>query len=266
MDFKGMKSIEKFKHMLSDISDERGTEEGIWLYLKDGWETQDYLQTIHENTVRECIDKLKKCKKIEIEEEEEKIKGKIVSYLRVSTNDQTVSNQRQELERRGYKIDKEFIDEGVSGTVRDREGLNKMLDYVREGDTIITYELSRIGRSTKDIMGIIHQLKESKVNLILVREGIDLSTKMGEMMLTMLSSIYQMEVETLKERQAIGIIRAKAEGKYKGRKKIEFPSNWEEVYKQWKKREITGKKAMETLELKRNTFYKLIKDWEEKKK
>ena len=70
----------------------------------------------------------------------------------------------------------------------------------------------------------------------------------------------------MKERQAEGIKVAKNEGKYKGRKKIDFPNGWEQVYNKYKTREITGTKAMEQLGLKRNTFYKLVKEYEEQDK
>lgn len=69
----------------------------------------------------------------------------------------------------------------------------------------------------------------------------------------------------IRQRQAEGIAIAKENGKYKGRKEIGFPDNWNEVYDQWKSRKIKGNEAMEKLGLKRNTFYRLIKKYEEKK-
>ena len=78
----------------------------------------------------------------------------------------------------------------------------------------------------------------------------------------MLGAIYEFERANILERQREGIALAKKEGKYKGRKKIDFPDNWEEVYAKWKSRELTGNKAMELLGLKRNTFYKLKDEYE----
>jgi len=83
-------------------------------------------------------------------------------------------------------------------------------------------------------------------------------------MLTMLGAIAEFERDCILERQKEGIAIAKSEGKYKGRRKIDFPSNWEEVYNRYKTREITGNQAMEILELKRNTFYKLRQEWEQR--
>ena len=78
----------------------------------------------------------------------------------------------------------------------------------------------------------------------------------------MIGAINEFERTNLLERQKEGIAIAKAKGKYKGRKKIEYPDNWKEVYEKWKHREITGTAAMNELGLKRNTFYNLIKKYE----
>ena len=83
-------------------------------------------------------------------------------------------------------------------------------------------------------------------------------------MLTMIGAINEFERTNLLERQREGIALARQQGKYKGRKKIGFPDNWEEVYTEWKSRQITGAQAMNLLNLKRNTFYNLIKEYEEK--
>lgn len=83
-------------------------------------------------------------------------------------------------------------------------------------------------------------------------------------MLTMIGAINEFERQNLKERQAEGIEIAKAKGKYKGRKKIEYPSNWEEVYSKWIKRDITARKAMEELKLKPNTFYNFVAEEKQK--
>ena len=77
-------------------------------------------------------------------------------------------------------------------------------------------------------------------------------------MLTMIEAINEFERANMLERQKEGIAIAKSKGVYKGRKKIEKPDGWNEVYRQWKNRELTANKAMEILELKRNTFYKLV--------
>ena len=190
------------------------------------------------------------------------IKGLNIGYIRVSTVEQSEERQQKALEDK--LIDKMYI-EKASGKDTNRPKLKEMLDYVREGDTIYIEDFSRLARNVKDLLGIVDQLQAKGVNLISLKENLDLNTPQGKLQLTMLGAIYEFERAMIRERQAEGIAIAKAKGKYKGRKKITFPSNWEEVYQKWKRREINGIKAREQLGLKRDTFYNLIKEYEQKK-
>ena len=97
-----------------------------------------------------------------------------------------------------------------------------------------------------------------------VKENLDTSTPTGKLMLTMIGAINEFERTNLLERQREGIALAKQKGVYKGRKKIDFPENFEIIYSKWKHRELTATKAMEVLGLKRNTFYNLVKEYENK--
>lgn len=189
-------------------------------------------------------------------------KGQNIAYIRVSTIEQNEERQIKSLENKA--IDKYYV-EKISAKDTNRPKLKEMLDYVRQGDTIYIQDFSRLARNVKDLLNIVEQLQNKSVNLISIKENLDLNTPAGKLQLTMLGAIYEFERAMLKERQAEGIAIAKMKGKYKGRKKIDYPINWEEVYNKWKSREITGAKAMQILNLKRNTFYKLLKEYEEKK-
>lgn len=184
-----------------------------------------------------------------------------IAYVRVSTVEQNEGRQLEGLKK--YDIDKWFI-EKVSGKDTNRPKLKELLDYAREGDTVFVWDFSRLARSTKDLLDLVEQFKNNKVHLRSIKENLDTSTPTGKLMLTMIGAINEFERANLLERQREGIALAKASGKYKGRKKIGFPEGWEDTYRQWKSREITGTKAMEILNLKRNTFYKLIKEYENK--
>lgn len=157
-----------------------------------------------------------------------------------------------------YSIDKYFT-EKASAKDTNRPQLQLMLDFVREGDTVFIKDFSRIARSTKDLLDIVERLQGKGVKLISLKENLDSTTSTGKLMLTMIGAIYQFERENLLERQREGIAIAKREGKFKGRKQIEKPDNWESVYTKWRHREITAKQAMKELNLKTNTFYKLVK-------
>lgn len=184
-----------------------------------------------------------------------------IGYVRVSTIEQNDGRQIEALTQHG--IDKWFT-EKVSAKDTNRPELTAMLDYAREGDTIFIHDLSRLARSTKDLLDIVEQLKSKGVELSSNKEAIDTKTPTGKLMLTMIGAIAEFERANLLERQKEGIAIAKAEGAYKGRKKIEYPSNWEEVYKQWKGRQLKGNEAMEQLGLKRNTFYSFVAEHERK--
>ena len=147
-----------------------------------------------------------------------------VAYYRVSDKGQFIENQRQELEKL-YKIEKEFSDHGVSGTVKaaDREGFAAMLNYIREGDTLITVDIDRLGRDSIDVQQTISKIKAMGVNIIITRLGVDLNTDAGELLVTFMSKVAEMERKKMLERQRAGIARAKAEGKYKGSQKSTEP-------------------------------------------
>lgn len=182
-----------------------------------------------------------------------------IAYIRVSTVEQNEGRQVEGL--KSYNIDKTF-QEKVSAKDTNRPQLNAMLDFAREGDTIFVWDFSRLARSTKDLLDIVEKLKQKKIHLRSIKENLDTSTAAGKLMLTMVAAINEFERDNLLERQKEGIALAKQQGKFKGRKAIDFPANWEEIYKKWKSRELSGAKAMDQLGLKRNTFYKLIKKYE----
>ena len=184
--------------------------------------------------------------------------GQKVAYIRVSTQEQNTESQQEILQQ--YAIDK-FFEEKVSGkNTNDRPELQAMLDYVRAGDTVYVKDFSRLARSTKDLLWIIEELDKKQVKLISNKEQLDTSTPSGKLMVTMLGAIYEFERANLLERQKDGIMIAKRQGKYKGRKKILKPVNWSDVYNDWITRKITAKKACELLNLKANTFYNFVKE------
>lgn len=184
-----------------------------------------------------------------------------ISYLRVSDVGQNIDRQIEIMKEKG--IEKFFIDK-CSGKNMNRIKLQEMLEFIREDDEIYIESFSRLARSTKDLLTLVEYITETKkANLISLKENIDTTTPAGRMMLGVIGSIFQFEREVLLERQSEGIRLAVAKGNvYKGRKKIGFPKDWNEVYSRYKIRAITATKAMELLGLKRTTFYKLKKEYD----
>lgn len=165
-------------------------------------------------------------------------KGFNFAYIRVSTEEQNYESQMEAM--KDLEFSKVFT-EKRSAKDTNRPELQNMLDYVREGDTVYVKDFSRLARSTKDLLNIIDILETKKVKLVSIKEKLDTSTPAGKLMVTMLGAIYEFERANLLERQKDGIAVAKKEGKYKGRKKIQKPDNWQEVYSDWACRKITAR-------------------------
>ena len=139
----------------------------------------------------------------------------IIGYARSSTEDQKLDAQLEQLKE--AKCDR-IYQEKVSGVKVDRPELAAMLDYVREGDTVVVTKLDRIARSTKHLLEITDLLKKKKVVFRALNINFDTSTPTGKLMQTMLAAVAEFEREMMLERQAEGIRIAKAQGKFKGRK------------------------------------------------
>lgn len=184
-----------------------------------------------------------------------------IAYVRVSTVEQNEARQIEALKK--HDIDKWFT-EKVSGKDKNRPELQKMLDYVREGDTVFVHDFSRLARNTKDLLTIVEDLNNRKITLVSNKEGVDTSTATGKLMLTMIGAIAEFERQNLLERQREGIEIAKRKGDvYKGRKAIKI-DNFEEYYKRYQNRQCTKQELAKELGVSRPTLDKLISEHIEK--
>ena len=183
-----------------------------------------------------------------------------IGYIRVSTEHQETARQQEIM--CDYQVDRIFS-EKISGANADRPQLRAMLDYVRDGDTLYVESISRLGRSTKDLLNIIDALTEKGVTLISHKEKIDTDTPTGKFMLTVFAALSQLERKQLKQRQREGIEIAKAQGKYTGRKPI--PTDWTrfgQLYGEWRAKNITGRDFMRRMDMPANTFYRRVREYE----
>jgi DNA invertase Pin-like site-specific DNA recombinase len=141
----------------------------------------------------------------------------IVGYARVSTTDQDLTIQQEALKQAGCT---ELFTEKVSGTSKKgRDQLQKCLEYLRKGDTLIVTRVDRLGRSVKDLQDIADHLKEKGVDLKATEQPIDTSTPAGKAFFDMLGVFAEFETNLRRERQLEGVAKAKAAGRYKGRAK-----------------------------------------------
>lgn len=179
----------------------------------------------------------------------------VIGYVRVSTSDQTVENQKQQINDAGYSVNRWFSDEAVSGAVKasERSGFRELLSYVREGDTLIVIAIDRLGRNTIDVLSTVEMLQMKGVKVVSLREGFDLSTPVGKAMLTMMAGLASLEKDLISERRTAGIKRAQSEGKHCGRP---IKATVEQV-RELLARGLPPAAVQNRLEISKATFYRL---------
>jgi DNA invertase Pin-like site-specific DNA recombinase len=182
----------------------------------------------------------------------------LIGYARVSTQEQNEGRQTEALEALG--VDKLYIDK-CSGKDAARPQLSALRGYVREGDTVVVTEYSRLARSVRDLLNIWDELNEKGVKLRSLKENIDTSSPRGEFMLTVFAGLAEFERKMILQRQSEGIKLAKNQGKYKGRQPLPFD---EKLFRReveiWKKGEQTARETMRHLDMKPNRFYRKVKE------
>ncbi|WBU54629.1 recombinase family protein [Paracoccus sp. SCSIO 75233] len=144
--------------------------------------------------------------------------GALIGYARTSTLDQKAGLEGQERDLRAAGCDRLFIEQVSSVDVKAREELAEALAFIRTGDTLVVTKLDRLARSVAHLLEILEVLTGKGAALRILNMGIDTSTPTGKLMLTVLGGVAEFEREIMLERQREGIAKAKAAGKYKGRK------------------------------------------------
>ena len=179
-------------------------------------------------------------------------------YVRVSSMDQKIDRQLLAYD----KADSIYIDK-MSGVKRDRPELDRMLNDLQAGDTVVVKSIDRLSRSTKDLLDIIEQIRAVKANLKILDLNIDTSTAMGKCVLIILGAIAELDRKTIKERTAEGIAIAKAAGKYRGRKKGAISLRDTEAIKRFKifyNSGLTKSAIAREFNVSRTTIYKWIEE------
>lgn len=197
-------------------------------------------------------------------------KHRTYGYCRISDKDQNEARQVSAMIEVG--VDDRFIlIDKQSGKDFNRPQYKILKNALREGDLLVVKSIDRLGRNykeiirewqeiTQDIKADIKVLDMALLDTTLHKDL--LGTFISDLILQVLAYVAEQERQNIKQRQAEGIAVAKAQGKHLGRPKAVMPENFEEVYKEWKAGQITAKKAMEELGLKRTTFYEFVKRME----
>ena len=182
-----------------------------------------------------------------------------IGYARVSTIEQNLDRQEDALQT--LNLDRVFSDK-MTGKSVDRPGLQNMLGFLREGDVLYVESISRLGRSTRDLLSIVESLDQKGVGFVSLKESIDTSTAQGRFVMTLFGALAELERATIRQRQQEGIEAARTRGRNLGRPKAEYPDGWEESYLRWVGGDSSAIATMKALGLHRTTFYKLVKQWE----
>lgn len=210
--------------------------------------------------------------------------SKAVGYARVSTKEQSLERQIKALQQ--YVSSDMIVIDKASGKDLNRGGYTSLkygIGKLAKGDTLFISSLDRLSRNKEEMkaelkyfsdIGVRVKVLDLPTTMIDIPQGQEWVLDMvNNILIEVLSSIAEQERLTIKERQKQGYEALKKDeqgrlisnrtGKPVGRPKAELPDEWKPIYTKWKNKEITATKAMELLNLKRNTFYKLVKEWKE---
>ncbi len=138
----------------------------------------------------------------------------IIGYARVSTEEQNLDAQLTALNEAGAE---RIFDEKISGSVRSRPALNRMLDQLRPGDVVLVSKYDRLARSLPDLLDIVSRIEESDAGFRSLAEDIDTTTPAGRLVFHVFASIAQFERERIRERTMEGLASARAKGRVGGR-------------------------------------------------
>jgi len=201
------------------------------------------------------------------------MENRIYYYARVSTKEQNLDRQLAAFNALGA-TERDIITDKESGKNLDRAGYQALkTTMLRVGDTLVVKSLDRLSRNKGDIKAELQYFKEHGIRVKII----DLPTTMTDfpigqewvleminnILIEVLGTIAEQERATIKQRQREGIESARSKGKHLGRPPLQRPENWKEVYVIWQNGDITAKEAMRRTELKRSSFYRLVREEKE---
>jgi DNA invertase Pin-like site-specific DNA recombinase len=180
----------------------------------------------------------------------------LIGYARISTQDQTLTLQRDALEKAGCR--KIFTDR-VSGTKAERKGLTEALSHLREGDTLVVWRLDRLGRSLRHLIDAVTELHDRGVGFKSLQENIDTTTSGGKLVFHIFGALAEFEREIIRERTQAGLASARTRGKVGGRPKALTPKEVQILRNMASDKSLTVSDICKTLGIGRTTFYRYVK-------
>lgn len=175
-----------------------------------------------------------------------------IGYIRVSTNDQNTDLQRNALISAECE---QIFDDKMSGTKANRPGLKRALKRLQRGDTLVVWKLDRLGRSVKNLVGLISELHERGIHFQSLTDSIDTSTPMGRFFFHVMSALAEMERELIVERTNAGLAAARAQGRIGGRRPALQPEQIAQI-KRLVRKGYTRNQLAIIYDVSRSTIYK----------
>jgi DNA invertase Pin-like site-specific DNA recombinase len=178
-----------------------------------------------------------------------------IGYARVSTHEQNLDLQKDALKRVGCK--KIFVDK-VSGVAAARPGLDEILSYLREGDTIVVWRLDRLGRSLRDLIDLVGKLEERNIGFQSLQEAIDTTSSGGKLVFHIFGAMAEFERNLIQERTKAGLAAARARGKKGGRPKALNDQQRKLVVRLYNERKNSIKEICEMMKISKPTLYSYL--------
>ena len=181
-------------------------------------------------------------------------------YARVSAFDQNLDRQLAEAGSRKIPT-KNVFTEKLSGKDTKRPELQRLMETVSFGDSVIVESISRFARNTKDLLDLVEKLNAKGVEFVSLKENIDTTTPTGKFMLTVFGAVAELERGYILQRQAEGIKAARARGVHLGRPIKRPPENFGKLVKAWESGKLPLPEVLEQTGLKEATFYRRLREW-----
>ena len=179
-------------------------------------------------------------------------------YARVSTGEQNTDRQLDAL--REYGVD-EIYEEKISGGKRSRPQLNLLLSKLRTGDTLVVYELKRLGRNTKQLLAMAEEFQANGIEFVSLTEKLDTTTPMGRFVFTTWCALAQLDSEIISENTKSGLAAAKARGRIGGRKPHD-KKQIEKALKMYFSNEFSIKEITESTGVSKASIYEYVHKYE----
>jgi DNA invertase Pin-like site-specific DNA recombinase len=177
----------------------------------------------------------------------------LLGYARVSTTEQNASLQLDALRAAGCL--KVFTDK-ASGSLDRRPQLDRLLDQLRPGDTIVVWRLDRLGRSLKHLIQLIEDLADKEVGFRSLTEGMDTTTSGGKLIFSIFGALAEFERSLIRERTMAGLAAARSRGRVGGRPPVMTPEKIKVARDLYRGRDLTVEEIAKTIGVSRKTVYR----------